>query len=212
MPVRDLIGCRFGRLVVIDRAPNRVQPSGYKDKMWKCQCDCGNKVVVRGKSLTRGVTHSCGCFAKELMSKRMSKHRGFGTRLYNIWDSMRQRCNNQRCHAYHNYGGRGISVCSEWDDFAAFREWALSAGYDDAAERGKYTLDRIDTDGDYCPGNCRWVNMKVQGNNRRCTVYITHNGETHPLKEWAEITGVKYETLWARYHRGLPPEQVLKRV
>ena len=145
--------------------------------MWMCTCDCGNKVVVRGKCLTGGATQSCGCMAKELLSKQSSKHHGFGTRLYSVWNSMRQKCNNGNHKSYSNYGGRGINICNEWDNFDTFRKWAYEAGYDEAAPRGVLTLDRIDVNGNYCPENCRWVNMKEQSSNRRCTPYYKLDGE-----------------------------------
>lgn len=152
---------------------------------------------------------SCGCLAKELLSQRRRKHGGFGTRLYNIWNSMRQRCNNPKHQAYTNYGGRGISICNQWNDFAAFRSWALSTGYDSDAERGLCTLDRINPNGNYCPDNCRWTNMRFQTNNRRETIFITYKNITLPLTAWADVTGIKYTTLWRRYKRGLPAEKIL---
>lgn len=209
IPARDLTGNKFGRLTVLYRVSDSIAPSGYKTVIWRCRCDCGNEVIVRGKCLTGGVSKSCGCFAKELMSQRTSKHNGFGTRLYSVWNSMRQRCNNPKHHAYQNYGGRGISICNAWNDFAVFRDWALSTGYAEDAARGKFTLDRIDVDGNYTPENCRWADMRTQTNNRRETVHVTYMSETHPLTEWANITGIKYHTLWSRYKRGLSPEMIL---
>lgn len=178
--------------------------------MWRCLCDCGKEVTIRGKCLTSGVSKSCGCLSKESVSTRMSKHMGFGTRLYAVWNSMRQRCNNTRHYAYQNYGGRGISICTEWDDFSVFRDWAISTGYDEKAKRGTLTIDRIDVNGNYTPENCRWVNMRTQTNNRRETVRISYNGEDRPLTEWADIVGVKYCTLWKRYKKGLAPEEILR--
>lgn len=210
--VKDLTGKRFGRLTVLYRSQDNIAPSGYKTVMWQCKCDCGKDVIVRGKCLSDGTTKSCGCFAKELMSQRMSKHSGFGTRLYAVWNSMRQRCNNPKNRAYPNYGGRGVSICDEWDDFAAFRDWALLAGYDENAKRGKFTLDRIDVDGNYTPENCRWADMSIQTNNRRETVYITYEDETHALTDWAKITGIKYHTLWRRYKKGLEPQKIFSPV
>lgn len=204
----DLTGMKFGRLTVDSFAGYNVTPGGYKCKMWNCTCDCGNKVTVRGKSLTGGVTRSCGCYQRECISERASKHNGFGSRLYAVWNSMRQRCNNPNNHAYANYGGRGISICKEWDDYAVFREWALSSGYDESAIRGKYTLDRIDVNGNYSPDNCRWLDMTGQARNRRNKIDITYNGETHTLKEWSDVLGINYDTMWVRYNKGLSVEQI----
>lgn len=209
MAAKDLTGMRFGRLVVNCRAEDKVSNSGYHTVMWICICDCGKVTVVRGKCLSKGVTQSCGCLAKELLKKRTSKHGGFGTRLYTIWNSMRQRCNNKNHHSYNNYGGRGIKICNEWEDYSVFRTWAYSSGYDDNAPRGKLTLDRIDVNGNYNPENCRWVSMKKQSNNKRSTPKYTLNGETHTLLEWSDITGVKYATLWKRYNSGWNAERAL---
>lgn len=203
---------RFGRLTVVSRAEDHVCKSGYHTVMWNCVCDCGNEVVVRGKCLASGATMSCGCLQKELFAERTSKHHGFGTRLYAIWNSMRQRCNNPNHAAYHNYGGRGIKICKEWDDFAVFREWAYSSGYDDSAPRGSCTLDRINVDDGYYPENCRWVSMREQSRNKRDTCFYELNGERHSLMEWSEITGIKYSTLFKRYKDGWSPEAALEKV
>lgn len=199
---QDLTGMRFGRWTVESRAEDHIAPSGYKTAMWNCICDCGIRKVVRGKSLRNGISKSCGCLQKELLSDRAGKHRGFGTRLYTIWNSMRQRCNNPHHKSYKNYGGRGIKICDEWDDFATFRKWAIKSGYDETADRGVYTLDRIDVNSGYFPKNCRFINMRAQTNNRRETIFIEHDGTRLPLSEWAEVLGVKYCTLWKRYKQG----------
>lgn len=206
----NLIGNTYGRLTVVDTAEDLVSASGYHTVMWKCRCECGELVTVRGKSLKGGVTKSCGCFQRDEMSERASKHGGFGSRLYAVWNSMRQRCNNENHRAYENYGGRGISICKEWDDFSKFREWAASSGYDETAPRGKYTLDRVDVNGDYSPSNCRWVDMRSQANNRRCSIQLEHDGETLNLHEWAERVGLDYTTIWKRYSKGLPADEILR--
>lgn len=188
---KNLSGQRFGRWVVIERAPDRITQKGYHNIMWKCICDCGTEKEVRGKILTNGKSKSCGCLQKELLSE-----------LYTIWNSMRQRCNNPNHHAFGNYGGRGIKICSEWNDYSVFREWALSNGYDEKAPRGDCTLDRIDMNKGYYPDNCRWANMREQADNRRDTIIVEYNDECHPLTVWAEILGINYPTLWKQYKQG----------
>lgn len=207
---KNLIGSRFGRLTVIDYADDIVSTSGYHTVMWKCICECGNIVTVRGKCLASGDTKSCGCLQREGVSERASKHGGFGTRLYAVWNSMRQRCNNPYNHAYQNYGGRGIRICKEWDDFASFRSWAMSAGYHEDAPRGRYTLDRIDVDGEYSPSNCRWIDMHGQANNRRMSIWLECDGVSKPLTEWADEVGLDYTTLWKRYSSGFSTEEILR--
>lgn len=206
---KDHTGEKFGRLTVIGPADDIVSDAGYHTAVWKCKCDCGNLVNVRGKCLTQGVTKSCGCLQRDSMSARASKHHGSGTRLYAIWNSMRQRCNNPRSRAYQNYGGRGISICPEWDDYDTFRKWAYSAGYDDGSPRGTHTLDRIDVNGQYSPDNCRWTTMKAQSSNKRDTIYLSYMGQRKTLTDWSNETGIAYSTLWKRRLYGFSPERIL---
>ena len=124
----DLTGQRFGRLTVVERAENYVAPNGRQAARWVCLCDCGNKTTVVGGDLRTGRTKSCGCFEQE--SRYLSRniiHGGFGTKLYNVWRGMKKRCYNPKNKFFKDYGGRGITVCDEWrDDFAKFRDWAVS--------------------------------------------------------------------------------------
>jgi len=161
----DLTGQRFGRLVVLERA--RAARHGESAK-WLCHCDCGKEKIVSGKLLRRGDTRSCGCLHSEELREMSITHGLSKTRLYCVWSSMKDRCYRPACKSYPNYGGRGITVCPEWlHDFAAFRDWAMSHGYDESVPCGTCTLDRIDNDKGYSPENCRFVSMKVQNNNRR---------------------------------------------
>lgn len=163
----DLTGQRFGRLVAV----RVVGQDNNGRARWLCHCDCGNNTEVASKELRRGTTVSCGCYSRENSGKRISafnyRHGERNTRLYGVWTGMRYRCNCPTCKSYANYGGRGISVCDEWSTFPPFRDWAMANGYDPDAPKGKCTLDRIDADGNYEPSNCRWVDSKVQNNNRR---------------------------------------------
>ena len=117
MPIKDLTGQRFGKLVAI-------KACGKKEKktVWLCKCDCGNEIEVVGTALSSGNTKSCGCITK--------KHGMFGTRIYNVWHTMKERCYVPSQSSYKNYGGRGIKVCDEWQEFIPFMKWAYANGYD----------------------------------------------------------------------------------
>lgn len=118
---------------------------------------------------------------------------------------MKQRCRDTTHVHYHNYGGRGIKVCNEWlNDYSAFRDWALANGYQE-----KLTLDRIDNDGDYCPENCRWQTIKQQSNNRRTNKFITFNGTTKTMAEWADHLGITRHCLYQRFKIGWSVEKAL---
>ena len=160
--VKNLTGQRFGRLVVIERSGS----DKYRRAMWKCQCDCGEIRVEYSTNLLGGRVNSCGCLRAEKNRNRIT-HGKRKSRLYCVWSDMKNRCYNPKIHNYHRYGGRGITICDEWrNDFQAFYEWAMANGYDENAPYMQCTIDRIDNDKGYSPDNCRWVDMKVQNNNK----------------------------------------------
>jgi hypothetical protein len=189
----DITGNRYGRLTVIQRCGT----SSDNRPQWLCKCDCGNTVVVRGYQLKHGRTKSCGCYHREMartQAKAKAKHNLSNTRIYHIWKDMLKRCYSEKHRGYKHYGGRGINVCNEWrTDFKSFYDWAINSGYSD-----KLSIDRINVNGNYEPGNCRWATYKEQANNTRKNHYITYNGETKTLTQWAEYLGIKHKTLSAR--------------
>lgn len=207
----DLTGKRFGRLVAISKEPRRCAAHSSKTR-WLCLCDCGNKKTVDADSLTKGTVKSCGCLQSEqaaIQGKKNTKHGGSRRtapkeRLFRIWANMRDRCNNSGNHAYKHYGGRGISICDEWGNYTAFRDWAHNNGYSD-----KLTIDRIDVNGNYEPSNCRWATQKEQANNTRVNRRITAFGQTHTLSEWAGICKLSSSLISARLKRGWDAETAI---
>ena len=133
-------------------------------------------------------------------------HGMYGTRMNNIWANMRTRCNCKTNKDYPNYGGRGIKVCKEWDQFINFYKWSMDNGYKD-----NLTLDRIDVNGDYCPENCRWITIYEQQSNRRNNVFIEYNGERHTIAEWCRITGLTVGTITSRLSSGCPLDEVFRK-
>ena len=157
----DLTGQRFGRLIVLRDTGKRC----WRYVVWLCRCDCGKLVEVLSNNLKLGRTKSCGCLQKEIMAAKLFKHGdscgGKESRLYRTWVNMKSRCYYPKSINYKRYGGRGIKICKEWkNNYMMFKNWALANGYQD-----NLTIDRIDSGGNYCPENCRWLTLSE--NSRR---------------------------------------------
>lgn len=203
----DLAGQKFNRLTVIAEARLRRQPSGQVVRYWECRCKCGAAVEATTGSLRSGATKSCGCLRRDQIIERSTKH-GHAPKVsartpeYNAWKAMRSRCGNPRNQDYKRYGGRGIRVCARWDDFEIFLQ--------DMGPRptNKHSLDRIDSNGNYEPGNCRWATRKQQSRNREYTHRLNINGRTIFLPDLAREIDIKPATLRARLRSGWDHERV----
>ncbi len=182
-----MLGMQFSRLVVVGELPMRGQM-----RMLQCRCACGNNRKVSASNLRSGHTKSCGCFRREDSTARATIHGKTGTGAFRSWIAIRQRCVNPNTKAFKYYGARGITVCERWRSFANFLE--------DMGERPEsFSLDRIDNDKGYEPGNCRWASTTTQTRNRPTfNVMINVDGKDRCLAEVAEDCGLKYRTLHAR--------------
>lgn len=178
----DLTGQRFGRLVVLEEAGRR-----NRHPVWRCRCDCGGEHITAGVSLRAGLTKSCGCL-------RSGKTK---TRAYAVWVGMVRRCTKSTDGSYSAYGGRGIKVCSRWMTFENFQA-------DMGEPQPGMQIDRIDNNGHYEPGNCRWATRTEQARNKRNNRLITSDSVTLTLAEWAERAGVTPDTIAQRLRKGWP--------
>lgn len=207
-PRLHLIGQRFNRLLVIGEAPNYVSAKGQRHAQWLCRCDCGEEVVIRGSDLRAGRTQSCGCWNSAVLVRRNWKHgatvRGKRNRAYQSWTGMKSRCSDPNSADWQHYGGRGIKVCTEWEDFTRF-----------LADMGEpppgHSLERIDVNGDYCPANCMWATAEQQAQNKRRALTVSIDGVPVPLRIVANVTGINYGTLRHRLHAGWPLDRLLGR-
>ena len=198
-PLLDRTGQRFGRLTVIGLSERDHSPT--RRHRWLAVCDCGKEKVANAWLLTQGHTQSCGCLARETLVARNTTH-GLSrahSKAYRSWKDMRARCNNPNDSDYKDYGGRGIRVCERWDDFSAF--------YEDMGDRlPGLTIDRIDTNGDYEPGNCRWTDANTQANNKRSNRIVEYRGMEMTMMQLSRLCGVGVGTISYRLKIGYPIE------
>lgn len=208
---KDIVGKKYNMLKV-DSVQGRMKGMWY----YNCTCDCGNKVVVRRDSLLKGKTQSCGCYNKKKAANINKKHGMYNTRFYKIYLGIKNRCYNENYNWYHRYGGRGIKVCDRWlgdDGFLHFKE-DMYADYLDHVEKygeDETTLERINSNGDYCKENCRWATNKEQSNNLTSNRLITYNGETLTAKMMLEkyAPNLNYRTFLHRLSTGWSVEDAL---
>lgn len=212
---QDLTGKVFGKITVIGfdgfyRSPARPQS---RNATWECKCECGKTTRVSSGNLTSGTTQSCGCFKLEIHRKRLTKHghkRSSGTihPLYNRWNGMVARCDNPKHSSYRIYGGKGVTVCARWRNFA---EWLkdMEAGF-----KPGLTIDRKDGSKNYSCGkcdecfkneweaNCCWSTMKQQASNTKRNVWIEHEGNRLTVTQWSELLGISQAVIYYRVKAG----------
>lgn len=188
----DISGEIYGKLKVISYA-GKNKSSNSK---WLCVCECKNQKVVEATKLRNGHTKSCGC----LKSSREGLSR---TRIYRIWKCMLARCDNYENDNYYWYGFKGISVCDSWRDFKVFYDWSISNGYQE-----DLTIDRIDSNGNYCPENCRWISQKEQCNNVSSNHVIVYKNKSYSMAQFADLLGYDYWTVSNRIKLGWTPDEV----
>lgn len=213
MRMNDLTGQKFGRWTVLRRGPNNT----LKHTVWECQCDCGTFKFVVGIVLTSGRSKSCGCYRVErgrIHGSTIQLRHGEAsvdstgrkmTPTYAAWASMKSRCNNPNHSNYKRYGARGIRVCDRWNEsYEAFLE--------DVGERPtpEHSLDRIDNDGNYEPGNVRWATAEEQNRNTSSNRKIEIDGITKPLSEWLVHFGRARKTFYQRIARGMSEREALE--
>lgn len=190
----DWAGITQGQLTI----HNEVGRDKHGNVLWHCVCMCGATCVKSNKELASGVkscSTACGVSASNTIR---SKHGMWKSKEYRAWSGIKQRCLNPSNTHYVRYGGRGITICPQWVD--SFEQFLSDVG---EAPSNALSLDRIDNDGNYEPGNVRWATRKIQSNNRQRTLRTEINGEVLPLTEIATKYGVAYMLIFQRYKRGL---------
>lgn len=206
--MKDITNQRFGKLVAIEPHHQDINNTWF----WSCKCDCGNEKIVNGITLRKGECKSCGCLRFSILS--ILQLQGTSTidfseedslTLYKIFQGMKYRCYSPGDGSYKDYGKRGITICKEWlEDPNNFIKWSLNNNYKKGLQ-----IDRIDNDGPYSPENCRWVTHKENCNNTRRNKYITFEGETITLSQWADKVNISRKVILWRLNHGWTIEKAL---
>ena len=188
----DLTGKRFGRLTVLRHEYRLI---GKRKRIyWKCRCDCGKDTYVEASNLTTGHARSCKCLQKESRHEHTRTHGKSNTKTYRIWKGMIRRCSNSNRKDFHNYGGRGITVCKSWLNFSNF--------ISDMGECPKnHSIDRKDNSIGYSKNNCRWSTTITQANNKRTNAVVFYKGTKFTISELSRKYNVPYHRLWQRIKR-----------
>lgn len=190
---------KYGKLTILN-TEYRYSRTGVKMLSANCVCECGNIKTAWMVEIKRGHTKSCGCLKQYRVNKNYKKF--FNT--YNVWRSMVKRCTNNKDLAWHNYGGRGITVCKRWKNFDFFLE--------DMGEKPKgLSLDRTDNNKGYSKENCRWVNSAQQSRNRRNSMYYTHKDKKYFAIDFGKKLGLNRTTIYYRLHNNIPLEKSLRK-
>ena len=188
------IGKIYGRLTVLSISYDK----NTKKYTSLCKCECGNIKEYDFACVKSGNTSSCGCYYKEVRGKATITHNMSKSKEHKAWRHIKERCFNPNSDCYNNYGARGITMCQRWKD--SFENFYADMG---KAPSAKHSVDRIDVNGNYEPGNCRWATDKQQSRNRRITYYITYNGESRSTCDWEDLLGLKRGRLRAAYKKGI---------
>lgn len=202
---KDIAKNRYGRLLALG-----PDPEGARGK-WLFQCDCGLRKSIKKHSVTRGYTKSCGCLHRDRCKSGLNRLRhgdartGAVKRLHSIWRGMLKRCNpSNNIYATERYAARGVTVCADWRDYTAFRDWAINSGYAD-----DLSIDRVDNALGYSPENCRWATKTEQARNRTTSRYLEVDGERRVVAEWCEVFGISSSVFYNRVKRGWDAKRAL---
>lgn len=200
-------GAKYGKLTILKEIQSKKDYLSRRVRMVECKCECGNTHITSFRNLRYGICRSCGCLSKETVIKRSTKH-GLSHKhpLYGVWKGIKERCKCQTNRAYSDYGGRGITVCEQWDkNFKEFFDWSLANGWKEGL-----SIDRIDNNKGYNPENCRFVNSVIQARNKRNNHPVVHDGkEWHCLSQFCEDMGLDYKIVQQRLYRGMSLEKAI---
>lgn len=190
---QSLIGEKFDRLKVVEY----LGTQGKGERRWRCVCVCGNFVEASTDTLRRKHTKSCGCLKRDMQRARCTTHGMSRIPEHDVWGEIKARCLNKKNKAYPVYGGRGIAVCERWRN--SFELFISDMG---RRPTPLHSIDRINNDGNYEPGNCRWATMKEQSRNRQNNIVLTVDGTTRNIHEWSALVGIAYGTILYRVNNG----------